>query len=82
MGIQFSNGLFITQDGTNVLLTIHNRNLFEYLWGKFANDFGHARFMKNASDFANFKIQMTDIEPHVLQIDLQYLDKNILNQLV
>ena len=82
MGIQFSNGLFITQDGTNVLLTIHNRNLFEYLWGKFANDFGHARFMKNASDSANLKIQMTDIEPHVLQNDLQCLDPNDLNQYV
>ena len=82
MGIQFSNGLVIEQIGTNVLLIIGNQQLFQFLWHKFAIDFGHARFMSDASDSASFKIQMTNIEPHVLQNDLQCLDPNDLNQYV
>lgn len=82
MGIQFSNGLVIEQTGTDVLLIINNQNLYEFLWRKFAIDFGHERFMRNVSDSISFKIQMTDIEPHVLQIDLQYLEPSVLNKYV
>ena len=82
MNIQFSNGLVIRQYETNVLLMISNKHLFEHLWGKFARDFGHERFMTNISDSDGFKIQMTNIEPHVLQHDLQCLDPNDLNQYV
>lgn len=82
MRIQFSNGLVIEQTGMDVLLIINNQKLFDFLWYKFANDFGHARFMINASDIASFKIQMTNIERHVLEKDLECINPNDLNQYV
>ncbi|NUG23297.1 hypothetical protein [Acinetobacter lactucae] len=83
MGGQYSNGLMIEQLQDGFLLLINNKNLFDFLWVKFARDFGHERFMTNVSgNSPDYRIHIQGLEAHVLEQDLKFIPADSLNQYV
>ncbi|WHA53468.1 hypothetical protein [Acinetobacter pittii] len=83
MGGQYSNGLMIEQLQDGFLLRINNKNLFDFLWVKFAKDFGHERFMTNVSvNSSDYRIHIQKLEAHVLAEDLKCIPADSLNQYV
>jgi len=81
--MQYSDGLTIEQLQNGFLLRINNKNLFDFLWVKFAKDFGHERFMKNVSDNAfEYRIHIQELDAQVLEQDLRFIPPHSLNQYV
>ncbi|AQV15305.1 MULTISPECIES: hypothetical protein [Acinetobacter calcoaceticus/baumannii complex] len=81
--MQYSDGLTIEQLQNGFLLRINNKNLFDFLWVKFAKDFGHERFMTNVSvNSSDYRIHIRDLEAHVLDLDLERIPPHSLNQYV
>ncbi|HFX6313557.1 TPA: hypothetical protein ACIFC2_002703 [Acinetobacter baumannii] len=83
MGGQYSNGLMIEQLQDGFLLLINNKNLFDFLWVKFATDFGHERFMTKVSGHSpDYRIHIQGLDAHVLEQDLKFIPADSLNQYV
>ncbi|MCG9494230.1 hypothetical protein MCL36_17025 [Acinetobacter pittii] len=83
MGGQYLDGLMIEQLQDGFLLRINNKNFFDFLWVKFAKDFGHGRFMTNVSvNSSDYRIHIRDLEAHVLDVDLESIPPHFLNQYV
>ncbi|MFV5344285.1 hypothetical protein VXQ28_11185 [Acinetobacter oleivorans] len=83
MGGQYSDGLMIEQLQDGFLLRINNKNLFDFLWVKFAKDFGHERFMTNVSvNSSDYRIHIQGLKTHVLEQDLRYIPPHSLNQYI
>lgn len=81
--MQYSNGLMIEQLQDGFLLLINNKSLFDFLWEKFAKDFGHERFMTNVSGHSpDYRIHIRDLEAHVLEQDLKCIPADSLNHYV
>ncbi|ENW41779.1 TPA: hypothetical protein ACNFOO_000048 [Acinetobacter baumannii] len=82
MIIQYSKGLTIEQLQNSFLLIINNKNLFDFLWEKFAKDFGHERFMTKVSENSpDYRIHIRDIGFDVLNTDLKYLPPAFLDEI-
>ncbi|HAV4220049.1 hypothetical protein [Acinetobacter baumannii] len=81
--MQYSNGLMIEPLENGFLLIINNKNLFDFLWEKFAKDFGHERLMQNVTvNTTDYRIYIQGLKPHVLEQDLKFISPDFLNQYV